>query len=148
MDKEGIEKRLQRLESVTWTYSQGLGGTEKLCCGSWHCRRQRTRPARTYAQTPGGPEESGKKVEESCEGCRGHRKRSFLPRSVVGIPIGRRCNARHAQIWSHWKQQELPNFCPQTFGDLSYQARRALRRMRRRPTLVMAFWERAEHFPL
>ncbi len=51
-------------------------------------------------------------------------------------------------LWAHWKQHELPNFCPQSFGQLSSYARRALRRMRRRPTLVMAFWEQAELFPL
>jgi transposase len=51
-------------------------------------------------------------------------------------------------LWSHWKQHELPNFCPTTFGQLSYHARRALRRMRRRPNLVCAFWEQAELFPL
>jgi transposase len=51
-------------------------------------------------------------------------------------------------LWSHWKQHELPNFCPQSFGQLSRQARRALRRMRRRPTLVMAFWKQANLFPL
>src|SRR5919201_1544916 len=31
---------------------------------------------------------------------------------------------------------------------LSYHARRALHRMRRRPTLVCAFWEKADLFPL
>jgi len=51
-------------------------------------------------------------------------------------------------LWSHWKQHELPNFCPTTFGQLSASARQALRRMRRRPTLVCAFWEQAELFPL
>ena len=51
-------------------------------------------------------------------------------------------------LWSHWKQHELPNFCPQDFGQLSVHARRALQRMRRRPTLVCAFWEQAELFPL
>ncbi len=51
-------------------------------------------------------------------------------------------------LWSHWKQHELPNFCPATFGQLSSHARNALRRMRRRPTLVCAFWEQAELFPL
>jgi transposase len=51
-------------------------------------------------------------------------------------------------LWAHWKQHQLPNFCPQTFGQLSTHARRALRRMRRRPTLVCAFWEQAELFPL
>ena len=43
----------------------------------------------------------------------------------------------------HWKQRELSNFCPQTFGELSHQARRALGRMRRRPTLVMGLLEQA-----
>ena len=47
-------------------------------------------------------------------------------------------------LWSHWKQHELPNFCPQDFEQLSFSARRALQRMRRRPTLVCAFWEQAE----
>ena len=51
-------------------------------------------------------------------------------------------------LWSHWKQDEIPNFCPTTFGQLSDSARRALRWMRRRPTLVCAFWEQAELFPL
>lgn len=47
-------------------------------------------------------------------------------------------------IWGHWKQHELPNFCPRDFGQLSHYARRALARMRRRPTLVRAFWQQAE----
>ena len=51
-------------------------------------------------------------------------------------------------LWSHWKQHELPNFCPHSFGQLSIHARAALRRMRRRPTLVCAFWQQAELFPL
>jgi transposase len=51
-------------------------------------------------------------------------------------------------LWSHWKQHELPNFCPQNFGQLSQYARQALRRMRKRPTLVIAFWQQAELFPL
>ena len=51
-------------------------------------------------------------------------------------------------IWGYWKHHELPNFCPRDFIQLSCHARRALARMRRRPTLVMAFWEQAELFPL
>jgi hypothetical protein len=27
-------------------------------------------------------------------------------------------------LWSHWKQYELPNFCPTTFGQPSHHARR------------------------
>jgi transposase len=51
-------------------------------------------------------------------------------------------------LWSHWKQHELPNFCPTSFGQLSLHARRALIRMRRRPNLVCAFWQQAELFPM
>jgi hypothetical protein len=40
----------------------------------------------------------------------------------------------------------LPNLCPKTFRELSVHARTALRRMRRRPTLVAAFWQQAELF--
>jgi transposase len=46
-------------------------------------------------------------------------------------------------IWGYWKHHELPNFCPRDFGQLGYQARRALRRMRRRPRLVRSFWRQA-----
>ena len=49
-------------------------------------------------------------------------------------------------LWGHWKQHELPNLCPKTFWELSDHARRALRRMRRRPTLVTAFWKQADLF--
>lgn len=49
-------------------------------------------------------------------------------------------------LWGYWKQHELPNLCPQDFTQLGQEARRALRRMRRRPTLVTAFWKQAELF--
>jgi hypothetical protein len=39
-----------------------------------------------------------------------------------------------------------PNLCPKTFGELSHYARKALRCMRRRPTLVAAFWQQANLF--
>lgn len=49
-------------------------------------------------------------------------------------------------IWCYWKQHELPNFCPKNYGQLSATAKQALRRMRRRPTLVTAFWHQANLF--
>lgn len=49
-------------------------------------------------------------------------------------------------IWGYWKQHELPNLCPADFQRLSQSARRALRRMRRRPKLVAAFWKQADLF--
>ena len=47
-------------------------------------------------------------------------------------------------IWGYWKHHQLPNFCPRDFTQLSHQARRALRRMRRRPRLVRSFWHQAK----
>jgi transposase len=49
-------------------------------------------------------------------------------------------------LLGHWKQHELPNFCPRDFLQLSTAARRALRRMRRRPSLIAAFWQQADLF--
>jgi len=50
-------------------------------------------------------------------------------------------------IWAYWKQHELPNVCPKDFWSLGQQARRALRRMRRRPRLIAAFWKQASLWP-
>jgi len=44
-------------------------------------------------------------------------------------------------LWGYWKQNELANFCPKTFTELSFHALRALKRMRRRPKLITAFWK-------
>jgi transposase len=49
-------------------------------------------------------------------------------------------------IFGHLKHHELPNFCPRTLWELSHHARRALRRMRRRPTLIRAFWKQSTLF--
>src|SRR5438309_1948514 len=50
-------------------------------------------------------------------------------------------------IWAHWKQHELPNLCPKDYYQLSEAARRTLRRMRRRPRLIAAFWQQASLWP-
>ena len=46
-------------------------------------------------------------------------------------------------IWAYWKQHELPNVCPKDYWQLSEAARRTLKRMRRRPRLITAFWKQA-----
>jgi transposase len=51
-------------------------------------------------------------------------------------------------LWAHVKHHELPNFCPDNYAEPSWHSRRALRRMRRRPTLVCVFWEQAELFSI
>lgn len=50
-------------------------------------------------------------------------------------------------IWAYWKQHELPNVCPKDFWSLNQDARRTLRRMRRRPRLIAAFWKQASLWP-
>lgn len=49
-------------------------------------------------------------------------------------------------IWGYLKKHEIPNLCPRELWELSDAARAALRRMRRRPTLVRAFWKQAGLF--
>ena len=49
-------------------------------------------------------------------------------------------------LWGHWKQHELPNLCPKDYWELSAHARQALRRIRRRPSLIVAFWKQADLF--
>lgn len=52
-------------------------------------------------------------------------------------------------LWSYWKQHELANFCPKDIWQLSHAASQALkriRRRRRRPKLIAAFFAQAELF--
>lgn len=49
-------------------------------------------------------------------------------------------------LWSQWKQTEPPNFCPQTFWQLSHYASQALRRKHRRTTPVTGSSAQAERF--
>jgi transposase len=46
-------------------------------------------------------------------------------------------------IWGYWKQHELPNVCPKDYWELDARARKTLRRMRRKPRLVAAFWKQS-----
>ena len=50
-------------------------------------------------------------------------------------------------LWGYLKQHAIPNLCPKNLAQLSIFARRALRGVNRRPTLVTAFWRQAELFP-
>ena len=49
-------------------------------------------------------------------------------------------------IWAYWKQHALPNVCPKDYWELGEGARRTLKKMRRRPRLIRAFWQQAELF--
>ena len=47
-------------------------------------------------------------------------------------------------LWGHLKRQGLANFCPRDLAELGSEARRKLRLMRARPSLVRAFWKQAD----
>ena len=52
-------------------------------------------------------------------------------------------------LWAYWKKTELANFCPKDIWELSHRACHALqriRRKRRRPQLIAAFFAQAELF--
>ena len=49
-------------------------------------------------------------------------------------------------LWGHWKHHQLPNVCPKDLWQLNEGARRTLRRLRRRPRLIAAFWKQASFF--
>ena len=86
------------------------------------------------------------------DGLAAHRSR--LVRDFIASTEDRLCMARlpayapelnpTEYVWGHLKRHALANFCPKDWQQLSEEARRALRRAQRRPTLVRAFWKQAE----
>ena len=46
-------------------------------------------------------------------------------------------------LWGYWKQHELPNVCPRDYWELDERARRALKRIRRRPRVLTACWKQS-----
>ena len=47
-------------------------------------------------------------------------------------------------LWGYWKHHALPNFCPDDLTELGFFGRRALQRMRRRPTLIRSFCQQTK----
>lgn len=87
----------------------------------------------------GLPSHRSRLVKDFVAGTQGRLQLEYLPAYAPELnPV--------EYLWGHWKHHVLPNFCPKTFGQLSYQAVRTLRKMRRRPTLIAAFWKQAGLF--
>jgi len=87
-------------------------------------------PGKLLVVWDGLPAHRGRVVKEFLAAQRGRLVTERLPAYAPELnPV--------EYIWGYWKHHELPNFCPHDFQQLSYQARRALRRMRRRPALVV-----------
>ena len=78
------------------------------------------------------PAHRGRLVREFIKLSEGHTVKEYWP------PYAPELNPVE-YIWACWKQHELPNVCTKDYGKLSRRARRALRRMQRKPRLVTAF---------
>jgi hypothetical protein len=72
--------------------------------------------------------------------------RSARDRVVAGLRP--RTQSGRVHLGGYLKHYQLHNFCPHDFTELSYHARQALKRRRRRPALVIAFSEQAGLFLL
>ena len=75
-------------------------------------------------------------VREFIELSEGHIATEYLP------PYAPELNPVE-YIWAYWKQHELPNVCPKDYWELGERARMTLRRMRRKPRLITAFWKQS-----
>jgi len=82
------------------------------------------------------PAHRGRLVQEFIELSEGHIATEYLP------PYAPELNPVE-YIWSYWKQHELPNVCPKDDWEPDQRARQALRRMRRKPRLLAAFWKQS-----
>jgi transposase len=121
---------------------------------TFSCTRARFEVPRSLSSSPISGVTSKKKLLVIWDGSKPHRSplvRDFLDQQNGTIAV-ERLPAYASElnpveyIWGYWKHHELPNFCPKTFTEPSYHAIKALKRMRRRPTLITAFWHQAELF--
>jgi len=48
------------------------------------------------------------------------------------------------QIWNYLKNREIANLCAKNLGEVGDLARRRLKSMQRRPSLIRSFWQQAE----
>ena len=78
------------------------------------------------------PAHRSRLVQEFIELSEGHIATEYLP------PYAPELNPVE-YIWAYWKQHELPNVCPKDYWELDQRARKALRRMRRKPRWIAAF---------
>jgi transposase len=78
-----------------------------------------------------------RRVREWLEAQNGRIGIAFLP------PYAPELNPVEA-IWAYLKKHEIANLCPISLAEVSHFARRRLKSMQRRPTLIRAFWQQTE----
>lgn len=93
-------------------------------------------PGRLLVIWDGLPQHRSRRVRDFVAAQRGRLTLEHLPAYAPELnPV--------EYLWGHWKTHEIPNLCPADLWELGWHARRALRRMQRRPRLVAAFWKQA-----
>jgi transposase len=132
-------KVLSAAAGITWwnfyfrLYRRTLRGAEVI---DFLGHLLRHLPGRLLIVWDGLPAHRGPPVKEFIAAQRGRLALEQLPAYAPELnPL--------EYIWGYWQHHQLPNFCPRDFAQLSHHARRALRRMRRRPPLVRSFWHQA-----
>jgi transposase len=86
------------------------------------------------------PAHRSRAVRDYLAGRRGRVEMQYLPSYAPELnPV--------EYIWGHLKHHELPNVCPKDLSQLQCGARQALGRMRRRPSLIAAFWKQSSLWP-
>ena len=108
--------------------------------GGVSCALVRHIPRPLLVVWDGLPPHRSRLVRDYIESLQGRIELAYLP------PYAPELNPVE-YIWAHWKHHELPNVCPKDYWQLSEAARRTLRRMRRRPRLITAFWKQSSLWP-
>lgn len=77
-----------------------------------------------------------KKVREYVSGLKGRIELEFLPAYAPELnPV--------EYLWGYWKRNGMANLCAEDLSQLSYEARRALKKLRRRKPLIQSFWRQS-----
>jgi transposase len=75
-------------------------------------------------------------VREYVSGLKGRIALEFLPAYAPELnPV--------EYLWGYWKRKDMANLCAEDLNHLSYEARHALRKLRRRKPLIQSFWRQS-----
>ena len=133
-------KNLSLIAGITWWnfYFQIVPGTIKAPqIIAFLTRLQRHLPGPLLVIWDGLPGHRSREVRDYVAAQKGRLTLERLPGYAPELnPV--------EYIWGHLKHHEIPNLCVRDLWQLSAAARAALRRMRRRPRLVAAFWQQAD----
>jgi transposase len=77
-----------------------------------------------------------KKVRQYVASLKGRIELEFLPAYAPELnPV--------EYLWGYWKKHDMANLCAEDLRELSYEARHALRKLRRRRPLIQSFWRQS-----